>query len=1086
MSMNLFKKSKRRPDDAGVALITALLLLFLMSSLLVGFTILLMTNQQLAGSNNDDVTAFYAAEAGMEQLTANLGDLFDQTYSPTGAQIANLELNPPIINGIQYLNSNGTSGYTITASAYDANGNPSPTTSTIKSGPYSGMTALITEYTLLVNARTNEGREVKLQRTTQTVGIPMFQFGMFSNTDLSFFPGPNFNFGGRTHTNGNLFLAEGDGDTLTMSDKVDAYKDVIRTNLENGWPTSSNYTGTVNITTQPGGTNYRALTTSQGSLTGTIGSSANTSWPTISTGPAPTDYNSSLINGQGSAHPQYSTGAKLLNLGIVTIGAGATQSIDLIRRPVSGEAANITGERYFAQSSLKILLSDNAADIMNLSCIDSSTQPFNLSYMATPPSTWSASAYAPLVALYNAMIANGITPLPLAASGAYNGGTSYNASTNGNDGYWLPYNYPVINGFLKIEEQLGYGSPCGAWKDVTVEILSYGYAGRNIDPVPQSLNGTSLNPQWPGIGSTHCASTTSCAQMDPLAGSGTGYTAGSNPLTTMGNYAYPLPTVPMTTAPAPLELASQFPSSQYPPVYLAAGNLTAVDALSAPTGTCKDPHPLAVIRLERIRDNPSLLYVGGYVKSGQLKTSAPTNYPSEAPVAIVCGVDPNTGKIAMLPTTSGMNPYTASTTQWIPSVYDFWPNMLFDTREGTLRDSPMNTANPALPTLNGAMNYIELDGKNLANWFGGKLGSITTTGQKTADPSVAPNNFLVYISDRRGNYAASQAFAGGWPPLSYTKNETGEYGWNDLANFPANSTTGCPNSALDSGEDADGTGVLYTYGANQKYIHGAGITPATALAAGQIGIFNNLSGSALAVNAVCAAVPSYVTDSIWPMMVATSGNAARENPALFFRRAVKIVDGNLLTAVGACPGGTTCGLAIAAENPVYIQGDFNANSGGNGFSDPSIAVSVSADTVTLLSNNWNDTNSFSSPYNYSARTGLTSWYRAAIVAGATPYFSNPSGVVAQDFGTDGGVHNFLHYIENWTGDTLNYEGSIIDLFYPRQANGYYKCCNQVYDPPTRGYNFDTNFLTPALLPPRTPLFRDVNTTGWTRLLLPTQ
>jgi len=85
------------------------------------------------------------------------------------------------------------------------------------------------------------------------------------------------------------------------------------------------------------------------------------------------------------------------------------------------------------------------------------------------------------------------------------------------------------------------------------------------------------------------------------------------------------------------------------------------------------------------------------------------------------------------------------------------------------------------------------------------------------------------------------------------------------------------------------------------------------------------------------------------------------------------------------------------------------------------------------------------------------------------------------------VHNFLRFIENWNG-TLSYEGSIVDLFYSRQANGTYKCggVNAVYQPPNRGYLFDTNFLTPALLPPRTPLFRDVNTTGWTRLLLPTQ
>ena len=40
---------------------------------------------------------------------------------------------------------------------------------------------------------------------------------MFSDVDLSFFAGPNFNFGGRVHTNGTLFLAQGDGGTLTLT-----------------------------------------------------------------------------------------------------------------------------------------------------------------------------------------------------------------------------------------------------------------------------------------------------------------------------------------------------------------------------------------------------------------------------------------------------------------------------------------------------------------------------------------------------------------------------------------------------------------------------------------------------------------------------------------------------------------------------------------------------------------------------------------------------------------------------------------------------------------------------------------------------
>ncbi len=1029
MSMNLVKKSKRFHEHAGIALITTLLLLFLMSSLLVGFTVLLISNQQLAGSNNDDVTAFYAAEAGMEQMTANLGDLFAQTYSPTGAQINNIQLTPPLLPGIQYLNSDGTSGYLIQAAAYDAQGNPAPTISTIKSGPYSGMTALLTEYTMKVNARTTEGREVKLQRTIQTVGIPMFQFGIFSDTDLSFFPGPNFNFGGRTHTNGNLFLAA--GSTLTLSDKVDAYKDVIRTNLENGWPTSSNYTGTVQITTQPGGTNYRALKPSEGSLTGTLGSSANTSWPTISTGNAPTYYNSNLINGQGSAFPQYSTGAKQLDLGIVTIGAGSTQAIDLLRRPMSGENPTVTGERYFAQASLKVLLSDDPSDIMNLPCIDASTQPFDLSQMATLPATWSTSAYLPLKNLYNAMVANNVVPLPLAASGADSTDVVYDSV----NGYWIPATqpidgnpWPVIKGFLKIEEQTAYGSPCGSWKDVTVEVLSYGYVGRNINPVPQSLNGTTLNPQW--------------VQNTTTMESGQAPAMPNPPTTWLGFQNGPAWTTGTTL-------------------------LTAISTVGAPN-TCMDPHPYAVIRLERIRDNPSSLQQLGYVRTGKLKAG---NMPMQAPINVVCGTDQaNPGKLVA---------------GWTPQVWDFWPNTLFDTREGALRDSAMSSTN--LPTLNGTMHYIEIDGKNLASWFGGKIGSINTSGQGTKDPSIAPNNFVVYVSDRRGNYSQSQALTGGWPPLSYTKNETGEYGWTDLVNFPQNSTTGCPNNKLDQGEDADGVNGLFTYGASAGYIHAAGVldTATQPLAKGQIGVFATLAGTGVVNNSVCPIVPGYANDAIWPMMVAANANAARENPALFFRRAVKIVDANLLTAVGPCPGGVSCGLTIAAENPVYIQGDFNANSGGNNWSDPSIATSVAGDAVTLLSNNWNDMNSFSSPYSLAGRSGVTTWYRVAIIGGSTPYFSNPGGIVSQDYGTDGGVHNFLRYIEAW-GGTLNYKGSLIYLFTSRQANGTFKCCNTVYSPPARGYNFDTNFLTPALLPPRTPLFRDVNTTGWTRLLLPTQ
>ena len=1059
------QKSFRSRQDAGVALITALLLLFLMSSLLVGFCILLISNQQLAGSNNDDVSAFYGAEAGMEQLTANLGNLFAETYAPTMAQINALQTTPPppVISGITFMTGSGQTGYTValpSTTTYDSNGNPIPTTSTVKIGPYQGLPALVTEYTLTVNARTTAGREVKLQRTTQAVGIGAFSFGIFCGVDCGFFAGPDFKFGGRTHSNGNIYLAEGNGSTLTMSDKVDAYKDVIRTTLSNGLSTSTNYTGTVSITTNPGSGSYRTLAMSEGSYNPLTGS-GNSSWPTISTGPSPADYNHNLIDGKGSKDPTHQTGAQQLNLAVALLGNGATQAVDLNRRALGGESMTVTAERYYSQASLRILLSDNAADITNLPCIDGGTAPFDLSLMtATPVTNW-ATAGGTLQAIYTNLAKNttGAGALPLATSGAAGGvGGAYNTTTPV-DGYWLPTGFPIIKGFIKIEEQTSYGNgtACGTWKDVTAEILGYGYVGRNINPVPQSLDGATLNPQWPG---TNAA----MAPGSPLAG------------------VWAIPNPPSNTT----QIGPQNASA-----YWANGTMTAVSTPGA-AKSCMDPHPNAIIRLERIRDNPSSLWPS-YVVTGALKSSNPgKNVPSQAPINVVCGVDPTTK------TLEGT---------WVPYPQDFWPNVLFDTREGELREDTMSAANR--PTLNGSMSYIEIDGKNLANWFAGKIGTVVTSGQGTKDPNYATNNFVLYISDRRGNYEDNtvQTITGGWPPLSYSTHETGEYGWTDIVNSPGDVTNGCPNKSLDTGEDenADNTfsGSFYYYGASQKYIHAAGQNLAyvtnSATNPGTLGIFAGLSGTGLLTNDNCASVPSYsTTDNIWPMLVAQHANAPRENPPLFFRRAVKIVNANNLTALGACPGGQNCGLAIATENPVYVQGDYNTNSagGGSNWTDPYVASSISADAVSLLSNNWNDVNSFSTPYCGddtscpSNRTAVTSYYRMAILAGVAGTFPLPGGTtsatVPQDFGTNGGVHNFLRYLEDWGGQSLYYKGSIVQLYYSRQANGTYKCCTTVYSPPSRGYNFDTDFLDPIKLPPRTPLFRDVNTTGWTRLMLASQ
>src|ERR1700676_2482610 len=108
-TMNAVKKLMRR--DSGIALLTTLLLMLLMSSLLVGFILLITSGQKLSGINNDYSRSFYASEAGMEKITADLGTLFNKNYAPTAAQLATIAAAPPSLYGIQYLKFDGTSGY---------------------------------------------------------------------------------------------------------------------------------------------------------------------------------------------------------------------------------------------------------------------------------------------------------------------------------------------------------------------------------------------------------------------------------------------------------------------------------------------------------------------------------------------------------------------------------------------------------------------------------------------------------------------------------------------------------------------------------------------------------------------------------------------------------------------------------------------------------------------------------------------------------------------------------------------------------------------------------------------------------------
>jgi len=375
------------------------------------------------------------------------------------------------------------------------------------------------------------------------------------------------------------------------------------------------------------------------------------------------------------------------------------------------------------------------------------------------------------------------------------------------------------------------------------------------------------------------------------------------------------------------------------------------------------------------------------------------------------------------------------------STTDYYPINMYDVREGNFRD-----INDGACRVNGVLNLVDIDVKNLQTWL-------------TAHPNVenqSQNGYVLYFSDRRGMLSRLTATTGS--PVGV---KVGEYGFEDTINEGV--SAGTPNGVLDQGEDVNGNNVLDTYGGTN------------------LGMGFNAAGNPIAAS------------SAVPALGSTSCNAARKNAISGARHGVRLINGSLGN-LPLRPNGdpnNNGGFTLVSENPAYVVGNFNANDAG--FGDPHASAAVLADTVTLLSGfragapaqaGWSDKNSFANSTNLGNRSAQSNSFRLAIASGKNLPFSwaavavLPNGTkVPTDYGTDGGMHNFLRYLESW-GNTLSYEGSMVSLYYSAYATGVFKCCTTVYSPPNRNYNFDQDFTDLSKIPPGTPRFEDVVNVGF--------
>ena len=1054
-------------DSRGFTLIAALLLTLLLSALALGL-FYLVNNEQHMGSNDlEGNLAYYGAESGMENLTAQLSALYQTSTSPnvaaiqaltaptnwptniTGSNITNITYTmPPILFPTTEVNGNPC----LNPIPPPAGTNPCSTWDIVGAGQDQGMVASLIPFTLQVTATrlagageaTNNagalsnitGAAVNLTRTVQVALLPAFEFGIFCAYDCDYFAGPNYNFGGRVHSNGNLFLAS--GSTLTFTDKIAAVNQVVTTQLENGWPTSTDYTGNVYIpnapagcpnapTAGPGSTPAECLALSAGSWAGGFppppapatctadcGGAANAGWKGIST----TTYNDYIINGL--------TGATPLQLPFVQ--ADSVGSIEIIRRPQASDSPLLSNARLYSEANIRILLADTIKDLhpeRGAGALDADDVQIGVS--AVTGGNYQSSE---------------LTGFAGAAAGDYMYfGRAYSA---GNAVGWVPPMYPSTT-----TEDYDWKS----WPLMS-QITSNPpptYTNADVPTVPL-VAGTTPPNVWLRVEYLNAAGAWVGVTRQWLAyGFGRGYNMP--------------PSAPYGGTPCPT-----YPT--FPP---------------AATPQCSNPISPAILILQQLQ----------------------------------YGVTPGVGNSYEASGTDAYTPYTNTAYKWIPINF-------YDSREGEPHDDSQtarssNTPGAASQTVYtpcspiGVMNAVELDVGNLWLWLQGVAPYNASSGPLVNTASNLQNGYILYFSDRRGMMPDNN------PPAALLYNNIpGNSGLEDTVNAASN--TGKPDGALEpatyysySPEDVDGDGYFDIQG--ETYLAaGFGLTSTNYPYAGAPYYPIPAQTATVGTNQLnCSVATENAADNAYgtfPYGFSTAAERALVTPPPAYaesnivtgpRHVLRLVDGgmNPANATSYLPhpaaGLTGDGFTVASEEPVYVLGDYNTGStdpfwpSENTTTTPHSAASIIADAVTLLSDpptgatpaagtapaGWTDAQSFLQPGNVGNRQATESYYRVAIAAGKSIPFPQPAWAAAipvKDFGTDGGMHNFLRYLESMT--TVNYAGSMISMYYSQYATGDFKCCTRVYGAPTRNYFFDTQFLNPANLPPGTPMFQDVVSLGF--------
>ncbi len=949
-------------NQRGSAIVIALFILVLISVFVA--LALSRTSSEAAAIGNETAESrtFYAAQGSLETMTRNFNKVFEVKLSPADAAFDPLRGNRSV------------PGFTAAQYTFDqeVDNINSGRFEVIDKGAFAGLYATRDNWRLRTTATDPSGIQVQLTRNIQNNRIPIFQFGIFYNDDMELHPGARFDFGGRVHSNGSLFLMSSAG--IYFSSRVSAVGEVITDINRNGKAWNDGWGEQVFV---KNGSNKQllhdkgsALTTGGGPLLFKDPNKPlyNPDMPKVYTN---TDWDNSAKDFGGNllAHQK----SLDLPLKIASARSGAALDyVELIKRgksvgdlfndggtptaptinPVTAAKADsevTASERYYNKTGIRISIADSKAKL---------------------PGCASGVGTAAVTAICGVRL-DGASSKPATAGNPWD-----SADADGSHGYQP---LPMTDGYqaTRLNAERFRTSAGEVW--IKIEMVSKDSTTNAINAVDitedmLSLGVTEVAPFGSLIQGYGSADSRSVIKLQRFAIPGTEIVSGNNRYLTslnIGGNNYNLVVVDDRTAVVPPAAPSAWtPQNNYFTDYSA------------------------------------------HYKLLPASTALPVKDRRIVP----------------------------------------FPIEMFDTREGvySVDNAVFNagaTYGANVPWM-GVMSMVDIDVANLRRFLEGDFNNLLPTGTKfyngrtpnrsLINTDIPQNNgWVVYLSDRRGD-----------------SDFDGEYDMEDV--FGGN------NDTMETGENVNRNTILDVNYTNEAIKYSAG------------GLFSS--------SATVSGYGSYVQ----------AGYAATvDHP--FYRRGVRLINGFRLPGkYVAANSSETRGFTFASENGVYVLGNYNATGiasvgSPTPYSDylpigeADVPASVVGDAVYVLSNAWTDSNSFRNPY-VARPTSAETYVRFAMIAGDPLSSLLVAGQPNQGSGDarlSGGVHNFKRYLEKWNV-RLNYCGSLINLYNSRNNTGTQKSNDIVYGAPTRNWVFDSSFLDPTRLPPGTPYFQYVQTTGFQR------